>query len=364
MQFPGWDPVLFDLPIPGLPIDVRWYGLMYVVAFLCAQWIMVRLARRGFFSVPPQQAPDLILYTVVGVMLGGRLGYAMFYDQGLLNPVQFLQVWKGGLAFHGGLFGVVVATWLFARKAQLPWSRVMDTCALAVTPGIFAVRMANFINGELYGRVTEAGVGWAMRFPTDPVAMQQLRLSHDWTMRDRELCTQVAFDHRSWESVQDQLSQVDAYGRPIDWESVRPFLDWEAAQEFVPYRHPSQLYEGLSEGLLVGIALWLIYRTTRANPLRNGAYAALFLLGYAFARFGIEFVRQPDPQFGASGTVLFGMTMGQTLTCAMVVGAGLILLCSRQRDPLRVVAAPVTDDEKEQTQPKKAATKEVGSGRK
>ena len=340
MEFPAWDPVLFDLPIPGWPIDVRWYGLMYVVGFLAGQWIMTRLARRGFFSVPASRAPALILYTVLGVMLGGRIGYALFYDNSLLHPLEFLQVWKGGLAFHGGLAGVVVASWLFARRVGLPWSRIADTCALAVTPGIFAVRMANFINGELYGRVTEAGVGWAMRFPTDPVASQLLHLSNGWAMRDRELCLQVAFGHRSFDSVKDQLSQLDAQGRAIDWNGVSQYLDWNAVKELVPYRHPSQLYEGATEGLLLGIVMLLIYLRTRGNPLRNGCYAAIFLLGYAAARFGIEFIRQPDPQFGATGTVLFGMTMGQTLTCAMVVGAGLILLCSKRRDPLRVVAEP------------------------
>lgn len=333
MEFPAWDPVLID--IPGLPIDIRWYGLMYIVGFVAGQWILVRLARARLLPVPADKAPDLVLYCVLGVMLGGRLGYALFYQQDLLHPLRILQVWEGGLAFHGGLLGVVVAAILFARRHRVPWQRIGDALALAVTPGILAVRCANFINGELYGRITEQGVGWAMRFPTDPVAAHLLHLSDHWTMRDRELCIQVAFGRRTWDSVQGLLSAADKTGRPIDWERVRPHLDWQAIADQVPYRHPSQLYEGLVEGLLLGLVLFLVYRITRHRPLRNGHYGALFLLGYAAGRFALEFVRQPDSQFitaqNPTGTVLLGMTMGQTLSVGLVVLGLALLLFSRQR---------------------------------
>lgn len=345
MDFPAWDPVLLDIPF--LPIAIRWYGMMYVVGFLCAQWVFVRLAKRGFFPVTPEQAPDLIFYCVFGVMLGGRAGYALFYQQSLLNPLEFVQVWKGGLAFHGGLAGVAVAVWLFCRRYKIGWARAADTAALGVCPGIFAVRFANFINGELYGRKTDPETWGAMQFPTDPAALGQMGLRGGLTMRDRELCIQVAYGKRDFAEVQDQLSQVDDLGRPIDWERIAPRLDWEAIsattrtspdgaiEHVVPFRHPSQLYEGLGEGLLVGIALWVIYSLTRGRPLRTGKYAAIFLLGYSIARFSLEFVRKPDEQFyegSSDGTVLFGMTMGQTLTLGMVVGALLILCWPRKAD--------------------------------
>lgn len=323
MDFPAWDPVLLD--IPGLPIDIRWYGLMYIVGFVCGQWILVRLARARFFPVPPEQVPDLILYCVIGVMLGGRLGYALFYDEGLRSPLQFLQVWKGGLAFHGGLAGVAVAMWLFSRKHKVPALRTGDACALAVTPGIFAVRFANFLNGELYGRVTDATTKFAMQFPTDPVAARNLGLSNAWTMRDRELCIQVAFGRRTWDSVQGLLSAVDEHGNRIDWAKVQPLLDWSKARQGVPYRHPSQIYEGLGEGLVLGLVLLALYLATRRKPLRPGTYGAVFLLGYAAVRWSLELVRQPDAQFGPEGTVFLGMTMGQTLSSVMVV-AGLLML--------------------------------------
>jgi len=341
MEFPAWDPVLFEIPF--LPIAIRWYGLMYVVGFLCAQWIFVRLARRGFFPIAPESAPDLIFYCVFGVMLGGRTGYALFYDQSLLNPLEFVQVWKGGLAFHGGLAGVCIAMWLFGRRHKIGWARLADSAALGVCPGIFAVRFANFINGELYGRRTDPETWGAMQFPTDPAALREMGLTaQGLTMRDRELCIQVAYGKLDFADIRDKLTVNDELGRPINWDLVEPRLDWDVVrakmspdglEHLVPFRHPSQLYEGICEGLLVGIALWILYSLTRSKPLRTGRYAAIFLLGYAVARFCLEYVRKPDEQFydgSSDGTVLLGMTMGQTLTLGMVVGALLILFWPRK----------------------------------
>ena len=333
MQFPAWDPVLFD--IPGLPIDVRWYGMMYVVGFVFGQFLLVRLARSGFFPVRPEVVPDLVFYCVFGVMLGGRCGYALFYDHSLLNPVNFVQVWKGGLAFHGGLGGVAIATWLFCRRQRVSWLRLSDACALAVTPGILAVRIANFINGELYGRVTAPGTPFAMQFPTDPQAMRLLGLSGEWTMRDRELCIQVAFGKARMADVQHLMSTEDSRG-PIDWAAVERNLDWARVSAaklpngdpIVPFRHPSQLYEGLGEGLLLGLVLCGLWLATRRRPLRPGSYTVVFLIGYALARGSLEFVRQPDDWMPAN--VLLGMTMGQTLSAGIVVGAMLIWYWSRR----------------------------------
>jgi phosphatidylglycerol:prolipoprotein diacylglycerol transferase len=332
MDFPAWDPVL--LSIPGLPIAIRWYGLMYVVGFVIGQQILVRLARSGFFPVDPKVAPDLVFYCVIGVMLGGRTGYALFYDQSLLWPWEFVKVWRGGLAFHGGLAGVAVAAWLFARRHGLRWAQVGDACALAVTPGIFAVRMANFINGELYGRITDRTTFGAMQFPTDPTALRLLGLSDGLGMRDRELGIQVAYGKRTFAEVRDQLSSVDAFGDPIPWDAIAPRLDWAkvsqladpAGNPLVPFRHPSQLYEGVAEGPLLGLILLGLYVALRGRARRPGVFIVVFLVGYAVLRGMLENVRQPDAQFGPTGEVLLGMTMGQTLSSAMVVGAALVVL--------------------------------------
>jgi phosphatidylglycerol---prolipoprotein diacylglyceryl transferase len=329
MEFPAWDPVLFD--IPGLPIDIRWYGLMYVVGFVAAQWILVRLARARFFPVAPEAAPDLIFYCVFGVMLGGRTGYALFYQHDLLNPLQFVQVWKGGLAFHGGLGGVAIALWLFCRRHKVGWMRTADACALAVPPGIFAVRCANFINGELYGRVTQKGVGWAMQFPTDPRALDLLHIPDRCSMRDRELCIQVAYDHRTFEQVKDLLRPEDDLGHTVDWQALAPYFDWARVRgltdvdgrPMIPYRHPSQLYEACGEGLVVGLVMLTLYLLTRRRPLRPGRYAVVFLIGYAVVRSSLEYVREPDSWLGE---VLPGITMGQILSAGLVVGAILMLV--------------------------------------
>lgn len=341
MDFPAWDPVLID--IPGLPIDIRWYGLMYVFGFVVGQWILTRLARRGFCPLPPERVADLVLYLVLGVIVGGRLGYALVYDQSLLHPLRLLQLWKGGLAFHGGLVGVMAAFLLFARKHKASMLRLFDSGALAVTPGIFAVRMANFINGELYGRVTGKGVGLAMQFPTDPEAVRRLHLSDAWSMRDRELCIQVAFGRRTWESVQPMLSQVDEQGHAIQWDKVKPFLNWEAVRDGVPYRHPSQLYEGFGEGLLLGLVLLVLYFALRKRTPRPGFFGGVFLIGYAVVRFCIEFLRQPDRQFTSPtdpiGTVWLGMTMGQLLCVGMALcGVLMIVLPRRQPAPAGAMA--------------------------
>ena len=341
MEFPAWDPVLFD--IPGLPIDIRWYGMMYVVGFVVGQFVLVRLARTGFLPVRPEIAPDIIFYCVFGVMLGGRTGYALFYDQSLLNPLEFVKVWKGGLAFHGGLAGVGVALWLFARRHGVSWGRLVDACALGVTPGIFAVRVANFVNGELYGRVTTRDTFGAMQFPTDPIALDLLGIGDRWSMRARELCIQVAYGKREWAEVEPLLRQ-EADGQRVDWAAMPAQLDWPRVaalvdrdgQPLVPFRHPSQLYEALGEGLVLGVVLWLVYRATRARPLAPGAYAVIFLLGYASIRWSLELVRQPDSQLGI---VFLGMTMGQLLSLGLVAGAIAMLVWLWRRRPPATGAA-------------------------
>jgi phosphatidylglycerol:prolipoprotein diacylglycerol transferase len=297
--FPVIDPVLLSLG----PIQIRWYGLMYVVGFFAGQWMLTRFARRGFWPLPEAKVADLILWLILGVILGGRIGFCLFYRPDYLSePLQILRVWEGGLAFHGGLLGVVVAfVWFSWRHRADPW-RIGDCVAMATVPGIFAVRIANFVNGELYGRVTDASVPWAMRFPTDPVAAQKLGLDAVEGLRAREVSMLAAMEDGRWESVREQ----------------------------VPLRHPSQIYEAIGEGLLLGLVLWLLYRATREKPLSSGVYGGVFVLGYGVVRFVVEFFRQPDAQFRTAenpmGTIFLGLSMGQLLCMAMIaVGAGIVI---------------------------------------
>jgi phosphatidylglycerol:prolipoprotein diacylglycerol transferase len=307
IPFPRLDPVALDFPGP---IDVRWYGLGYLAGFFVAYVILRRLAERKFLRMEPDAAGDLITALVLGVILGGRIGYILFYDFAdfAANPARIIRIWEGGLSFHGGLLGVIVATWWFTRRHRIPFFNLGDGLALAVPFGIFFVRVANFINGELYGRPAAPDVPWAMRFPTDPAALRALGLE-GMGMRDRENALQAAYDSGAW----------------------------EAAKAQVPLRHPSQLYEALTEGLLLGLILWAVYAFTRRRGVRlpDGTFGGIFLVGYGLFRSFVELFRQPDAQFRGPddpvGTVLGPLTMGQTLSALMILGGLGILLWSWRR---------------------------------
>ncbi len=249
LPYPALDPVAFRIG----PLAVRWYGLAYLSGFLLGAWVLRRQARAGRLPLGPGEVGDLVGWLVLGVVLGGRLGYVLFYNAPYFatHPWKIVAVWEGGMSFHGGLLGVGVALWAYARRHRAdPWV-LADGLALAAPPGLFFGRLANFVNGELYGRVSD--LPWAMVFPG---------------------------------------------GGPLP-------------------RHPSQLYEAGLEGPLLGLVLWLLWRR-RPAP---GLTAAAFLGGYALVRFGVEFVREPDPQLGF---VLGPLTMGQCLSLAMALGAAVL----------------------------------------
>lgn len=161
LVYPDIDPVIFQLG----PVALRWYGLTYLVGFLGAGWLGTRRAARADNSFTPQQVADLIFYGALGVILGGRIGYGLFYQTGyyLDHPLAILQIWKGGMSFHGGMLGVFVACWLFARRFNKRWFEITDFIAPLVPIGLGAGRIGNFINGELWGAVTDKP--WGMVFP-------------------------------------------------------------------------------------------------------------------------------------------------------------------------------------------------------
>jgi phosphatidylglycerol:prolipoprotein diacylglycerol transferase len=309
IRFPQIDPVALNLPGP---LDVRWYGLGYLVGFTVGYLILRRLAERRFLRINPDAVGDLIFALVIGVILGGRLGYILFYDFGRVaaNPLSALRIWEGGLSFHGGLLGAILAGLWFARKHGAGFLNVGDSLALGVCPGIFTVRVANFVNGELYGRVAGPDVPWAVRFPTDPVAWRLLGLDRAGSLQEREQVIQEAYRSGAWDQVRAQ----------------------------VPLRHPSQLYEALAEGLVLGVVLWIAYRWSarRGHPMGEGFFGGIFMLGYGLGRSLMELFRQPDAQFTGDGdrlgTVLGPLTMGQTLSLGMIaVGVFLLVRAARVR---------------------------------
>ena len=306
LRFPRVDPVLLDLPGP---VDVRWYGVMYLVGFAAAYVALRHLARRGELGLPVASVGDLLATLALGVLAGGRLGYLLFYGLAEVraDPLEALRFWEGGMSFHGGLLGVVVAGVWYARRHRLAFTQLADALALATPFGLFAVRVANFVNGELYGRVASPDVPWAVRFPTDPAALARLGAT-GLPLRERELRILAAFDSGTWGAI-----------RPL-----------------VPLRHPSQLYEALGEGVLLALLLWAALWARRrrvapdaAHERLDGAFASCFLIGYGTIRSIVELFRQPDAQFRGPddplGTVLGPLTMGQALSGAMIV-AGILLL--------------------------------------
>lgn len=294
IQFPEPNPELLSFTLFGMEFALRWYALAYIAGLLLGWWLIVRLLRRPDLwpgeqpPMKPGQVEDLLTWIILGVVIGGRLGFVLFYNPGyyLAHPAQILAVWEGGMAFHGGLLGVVVASWIYTGRHGIPRTSAADALAIAAPPGLFFGRMANFINGELWGRPSEAP--WAMKFPT--------------------MCSDPAYQ-----------------GCPAAGEWF--YIGDEVA------RHPSQLYEALLEGLLLGaVLLWLAYR--RGALKQPGRVAGVFFAGYGLARFIVEFFREPDPQFVSPdnpmgfiiGQGSFGVTMGQLLSLPMILfGAALIL---------------------------------------
>ena len=301
ITYPQIDPVAIDLPGP---LDIRWYGLGYLFAFTVGYLVLRKLSREGFLRLDPNAIGDLVFSLMLGTILGGRLGYILFYDFGSFaeNPLRILRIWEGGLSFHGGLAGVLVAAALFARRNRFSFLNLGDSLALGVPFGIFAVRVANFVNGELYGRVASPDVPWAMRFPTDPVALEIMG-AEAVGMRQRELMIETAYATNMWGPISEQ----------------------------VPLRHPSQLYEALTEGLLLGLLLWAVYFWARRRKtiLPDGMLGGIFLAGYGVFRTLMELFREADMQFKGPGdpigTVLGPLTMGQTLS-ALMIAAGIYLI--------------------------------------
>jgi phosphatidylglycerol:prolipoprotein diacylglycerol transferase len=266
--YPGFDPVALQLG----PLAIRWYGLMYLVGFVGGWWLLRRRARGPGAVLSLEQVDDVVFYVALGVIIGGRLGYMLFYgwDQLADNPLSLFTIWKGGMSFHGGFLGVLVAVMLFARKHGLAFWNVIDSVAPVVPIGLCAGRIGNFINGELWGGPTT--LPWGIRIPCG---------------RDPTLCYQQ--------------------------------LGLPASTAMTPPLHPSPLYEAALEGVLLFILLW----TFSARPRPVMAVSGLFLVGYGSFRLLVEFVRLPDAHIGY---LAFGwVTMGQVLTLPMIL-AGILLL--------------------------------------
>jgi phosphatidylglycerol:prolipoprotein diacylglycerol transferase len=278
---PQFDPVAIQLG----PLAVRWYGLMYLLAFIQIVILGKFRARQNLLTGwHPRDVDDMLFYGVFGTILGGRLGYVLFYKPFyyFAHPAEMLAIWQGGMSFHGGFLGVLIALWLYARNRDKRWLEVTDFVAPLVPLGLAFGRLGNFINGELWGRVTGATAPWAVYFP------------------------QAAAEDKAWITAFPQ--EAAARGLAAIYERVG----------MLP-RHPSQLYESALEGLVLFALIWLYARHRR--PL--GAVSGLFLIGYGSFRFLVEYAREPDSFLGM---LALGMSMGQWLSLPMIVIGVLMML--------------------------------------
>jgi len=290
IPFPNISPDIFSFELFGITIALRWYALAYIAGILIAWRLTLAALRRPTFwpaDNPPMtsnQLEDLLTWVILGIIFGGRLGYVLFYRPlyFLENPSEILMVWQGGMSFHGGFLGVVLAAWVFTLRNRIPRLKATDAIAIGVPWGLMLGRIANFINAELWGRPTD--LPWGVAFPGY--------------------------------AAQDCADVVGLCAR-----------------------HPSQLYEAALEGLILGLViLWLVWR--RQGLKAPGLISGTFFAGYGVARFIVEFFRQPDAQFITPDNPLglafhiggYGLTMGQILSLPMLA-LGLYLIMRARRIP-------------------------------
>ena len=269
-------PVALDLGF----FQLRWYSLAYLAGIFIGYWYLLKLLKQPGAPMARRHADDLVFYAALGIIFGGRLGYVLFYNLPyyLQNPIDILKLWDGGMSFHGGVIGTSLGILYLARKEKLPWLRIHDYVACCVPFGLFFGRLANFVNGELWGAPTT--VPWAIRFVES------------------------------------------AYGQAV----------------LGPPRHPSQLYEALLEGALLAAIMVPLFWKTRAR-FRPGLLVGLFTIGIASARFLVEFFREPDEQLEQFARET-GLSMGQWLTIPLILAGLVVAIRALRRPPLSAGATP------------------------
>lgn len=311
-----FDPVIFEI---AWGIALRWYGLAYLAGFLGGYVLLKKLAEKKLWVLAPAKTADFIAAAaLLGVFIGGRLGYVFFYqiprdglDSVLHNPLGILKVWQGGMASHGGILGLMIFTYFYAKKHKVSWTGLGDGLCVVAPLGLMCGRIANFINGELYGRIVH-GLPWAVKFPSafgDSKAPESGQLHSAF---------QAALEADPGMLNPDR---IDDYGKfQILTEANRESAAVnQAIEPFLEPRHPSQLYEGFLEGGLLLAILWVVRIKFPKAP--NGLLTGLFFGLYATFRIFCEQFREPDVAWVIDGV----LTKGQFLSIFMYAFAAAFL---------------------------------------
>lgn len=314
------DPVIFN--ISG-NFALRWYGLAYLAGFVAGYFLLKYLSRKKLFPVTEEKVSDFITWTAIfGVLIGGRLGYVFFYqipnqgfDSFLKDPFVVFKVWEGGMASHGGIIGVMLFTLFYSYKHKISWAALTDGLAIVAPVGLFCGRIANFINGELFGRIVPPGSNMGMKFPAEMFDHAELRNAA--FIKIHEQCPDPIItsagqvipipDYNYAYSTQWMIDRVR------DTPQVR-----EIVGSVLNDRYPSQLYEAAVEGCLLFAVLWFI--RIRFPKAYNGTFCCIFSLLYAAGRIFVENYREPDSPFSMC------MTRGQFLSLFLVlIGIGFLI---------------------------------------
>jgi len=310
-------------------IKLRWYGLAYVAGFMVAYAILLRLSRRGLWVVPEEKVADIVTYTAIfGVFLGGRLGYVLFYmipEKGLAavlsDPLQIIRVWDGGMSSHGGILGIAFFTLFFAWKNKLSWPAVGDGAAIVAPLGVFFGRVANFINGELYGTKTAGDAWYGVKFPS---ALWE-RGSYDDIEHALHEASMVNPEVEQLMIASDGPVNSAVFNRVVEISREDDQVLAALGNHIAP-RHASQLYEGFLEGALIFAVLYFI--RVRFRDLAHGVITGLFFILYAVFRILVETVREPDQ--GAESVM--GMSKGQFYSTFMIlIGIAFLVFAWRKK---------------------------------
>lgn len=294
------DPVIWQITEK---FALRWYGLAYLLGFVAGYFVLRNLAFRKLWVLPAEKTGDFIAAAALfGVFLGGRLGYALFYqipteglDGFLEDPLMLIRVWEGGMASHGGILGLMIFTWFYAKKHEVIWTGLGDGLCVVAPLGLLFGRIANFINGELYGRAAGDGVLWAVKFPASLVEESRKVQDAAW-----QACIRVQPD------LANARLQEELVVAARESDVVRNEL-----AQFLTERHPSQLYEAGLEGLaLFLILLWVRVRFRNAP---DGLLTSLFFALYAVFRIFCEYFREPD------SALIGSFTKGQFYSAFMIL---------------------------------------------